>query len=361
VLFRTLDLSNLALGQLQRRLEHAPALGPHVRTLVLHPREEQHVPPAARLDPYLVQLLKHMPNIRHLSIYYHTNDYYGHPRLLTALASLAHLDQIDTRDHDALVKPDARRYDAGYGYGYGETPQAAVAKTWANVLVQHLLDRYPTRLRRVRLHGALPLHLAAFCKMRDRLSALAELELTMGLGLELRDAFAYQTRWRSAAGPGPGSLSGSLTRLVLRRCTGVHATVVANHVASGVFGALQFLTLVMCGHPSDDPHLALPPHNDDHAWWIPTMQRVEIDHADRWRVAALARLHTRELVLSRVPRETPLLVVQIERLFPGLETLSIPPTQGPEFLAELRRAATKRAITVTDDAPFCGDCACHRE
>jgi len=280
-----------------------------------------------------------MPNIRKLIIYYHQNDYYGHPRLLQAFSNLPHLDSIDTRD--ALFKADA---------DYGETTQTTVSKTWWNRLVQYFLDNYPSRLRSVRLYGMSPLHLAAFCKIRDRLPALEYLDLTMSIGLDLRDAFAYQTRWKS-----------SLTRLVLRQCTGVHVTVVANHVASGVFGNLQYLTLSMCGHASDDPDLALPPHNDL-SWLISTMQRVEIDHADHWRVAALARLHVRELVLSRVPRKTELLVAQRERLFSGLEKLSISPTNESEFLSEMRKAAARRGITVTtDDVPFRGDCTCHRE
>ena len=96
------------------------------------------------------------------------------------------------------------------------------------------------------------------------------------------------------------------------------------------------------------------------------MEKVEIDHADHWRVAALARLHVRELVLSRVPRKTELLVAQRERLFPGLEKLSISPmrTHESEFLAEVRKAAAKRGITVMTEGvpfPFRGNCACHRE
>ena len=91
------------------------------------------------------------------------------------------------------------------------------------------------------------------------------------------------------------------------------------------------------------------------------MQRVEIDHADHWRVAALARLHVREVVLSRVPRKTELLIVQRERLFPGLKKLSISPPRESEFFDEVRKAAAKRGIMVTDDVPSRGDCACHRE
>jgi hypothetical protein len=361
VFFRTLDLSNLHLNQLQRRLQDAPNLGLHIRTLLLHPQDDQHVPTAHRLDPCIIELLNHMPNIRKLIIYYHQNDYYGHPQLLQALSNLPHLDSIETRD--ALLKPDADSAE------YGETTQTVVSKTWWNRLVQHFLDNYPSRLRSVRLYGTLPLHLAAFCKIRDRLPALERLELTMSIGLDLRDAFAYQTRWKS---------SPTLTTLVLRQCTGVHVTVVANHIASGVFGNLAFLTLTMCGHASDDPDLELPPHNDHSGWRIPTMQRVEIDHADHWRVAALARLHVRELVLSRVPRKTQLLVAQRDRLFPGLETLSIspppPPTPTPmqqqheseflSFFGEVSKAAAKRGIitvTVTEDVPFRGNCACHRE
>lgn len=279
-----------------------------------------------------------MPNIRQLIIYHHQNDYYGHPRLLQALSNLPYLESIETRD--ALFKTDT---------GYGETTQMAVSKTWWNRLVQHFLDNYPSRLHRLRLYGALPLHLTAFCKIRDKLPGLEYLDLTMCIGLDLRDAFVYQTRWKA-----------SLTRLVLRQCTGVHVSAVANHVASGVFGSLQSLTLIMCGHASDDPDLARPPHNE-HSWLIPVMQRVEIDHADHWRVVALARLQVRELVLSRVPRKTEVLVAQKECLFPGLEKLSISPTQGPEFLGEMRSAAAKRGIVVTDDAPFRGECACHRE
>ena len=338
------------MHQLQRRLEDAPKLGLHVRTLLLHPLDDQHVPPANRLDPCIVELLNHMPNIRKLILYYHQNDYYGHPRLLQALSHLPHLDSIETRD--ALLK--GGKVDAGAdtdAANYGETTQMIVSKTWWNRLVHHFLDKYPSRLRFVRLYGTLPLHLVAFCKIRDRLPALEHLDLTMCIGLDLRDAFAYQTRWKSI----------SLTRLVLRQCTGVHVTVVANHIASGVFGNLQYLTLTMCGHASDDPDLELPPHND-HSWLIPIMQRVEIDHADHWRVAALARLHVKEVVLSRVPRKTELLIAQRERLFPGLQKLSIsPPRQESEFFDEVRRAAAKRGITVTDDVPFRGDCACHRE
>ena len=344
VFFHTLDLSNLTLNQLRRRLEDAPVLGMHVRTLLLHPQDDQHVPTANRLDPCIVELLNHMPNIRKLIIYYHQNDYYGHARLLQALSNLPHLDSIETRD--ALLKTKADAANANYG----ETTQMAVSKTWWNRLVHHFLDHYPSRLRHVRLYGTHPLHLAAFCKIRDRLPALESLDLTMSIGLDLRDAFAYQTRWKST----------SLTRLVLRQCTGVHVTVVANHIASGVFGNLQDLTLTMCGHASDDPDLELPPHND-HSWLIPMMQRVEIDHADHWRVAALARLHVREVVLSRVPRKTELLIVQRERLFPGLQKLSISPPRESEFFDEVRKAAAKRGITVTDDVPFRGDCACHRE
>ena len=349
VFFHTLDLSNLNLNQLQRRLEDAPVLGMHVRTLLLHPQDDQHVPPANRLDPCIVELLTYMPNIRKLIIYYHQNDYYGHARLLQALSNLPQLDSIETRDALLTTKADAANTNTNTHYG--ETTQMAVSKTWWNRLVHHFLDKYPSRLRHVRLYGTHPLHLAAFCKIRDRLPALASLDLTMSIGLDLRDAFAYQTRWKSTA----------LTRLVLRQCAGVHVTVVANHVASGVFGNLQDLTLTMCGHASDDPDLELPPHNNDHSWLIPVMQRVEIDHADHWRVAALARLHVREVVLSRVPRKTELLIVQRERLFPGLEKLSISPPRESELFDEVRKAAAKRGITITDDVPFRGDCACHRE
>jgi len=368
VFFRTLDLSNCTLNQLQRRLEDAPRLGQHVRTLFLHPQDDQHVPTANRLDPCIIELLSYMPNIRKLIIYYHQNDYYGHPRLLPALSNLPHLDSIDARD--ALLKTAAAAVDAHSDSVYGETTQTTVSKTWWNRLVQHFLDNYPSRLRSLRLYGTLPLHLTAFCTIRDRLPALEYLDLTMSIGLDLRDAFAYQTRWTS---------SPSLTHLILRQCTGVHVTVVANHIASGVFGNLEFLTLTMCGHASDDPDLELPPHNDPNSWCIPTMQRVEIDHADHWRVAALARLHVKELVLSRVPRKTQLLVAQRDRLFPGLEKLSISPPSSPpsppqtqtqthldnsDFFGEVSKAAAKRGIvtvTVTEDGPFRGNCACHRE
>lgn len=345
MLFRTLDLTHLGLSGLQRRLEDAPNLGLHVRTLLFHPQDEQHLPTENRLDPCIVELLKYMPNIRHLIIYYHQNDYYGHPRLLQALSNLPHLESIETRD--ALFKTDTN---------YGETTQMTVSKTWWNRLVQHFLDHYPSRLRRVRLFGALPLHLTAFCKIRDRLPALETLDLTMSIGLDLRDAFAYQTRWRAAA---------TLRRLVLRQCTGVHVAAVAEHVAAGVFGGLASLALGMCGHASDDPDPApRAPHSEHahaHAWRVPVLQRVELDHADHWRVAALARLHARAVVLTRVPRRTQLLVAQRERLFPGLETLAVEPDQGAEFLDEMRRAAAKRGIAVTEDAPFRGECACHRE
>ena len=95
------------------------------------------------------------------------------------------------------------------------------------------------------------------------------------------------TQWASAS---------KLKKLVIRACAGTHYAAIAMHVANGVFGQLQRLSVIRSGY-GDDP--LFDAVNQPPTWTIGVLKRLDIDHADDREVKALSIIHAQEVYATR--------------------------------------------------------------
>jgi len=139
----------------------------------------------------------------------------------------------------------------------------------------------------------------------------------------------------------------------------VHYGVVALHVANGVFGQLQRLSVIRSGYDDRDLFEAV---NPPPRWTIGVLERLDIDHADHQEVMALSIIHVQEVYATRVFTHTIINALNAGG-WPGIRTLHTLPLgdgSGPQFL-ELKRACDAREINLMTDAMPYNNCNCHSE
>lgn len=292
---------------MRRLLQQAPRLGAHVRRLIIQPRmDEQSVPDIDKLDPCIVEFLRYLPNVEELVVWSISRDTFSHPELLNSFGTLL------PRLRSVELQEEGFQYEVPYP----EKPQEFVANTWQNHLNVTLLLYRPNTLTHLTIVSRLPLHTTVFLLLRDSAVALQSISLTNCIGLSLRNLFAQPVRWACAS---------TLNTLAFHQCPGVHAGILVRHIAAGLFGCLERLTIHGCGDPSDMPDIPTP---FELRWTLPTIQTLEFNHTDAWRVNTYSMLHVETLIFPSTSTDTllHLFIDQNQLPFPGLRKICAPVT-----------------------------------
>ena len=341
-LFRTLSLLNLQATRMRRLLQQAPNLGVYVRRLIIQPRlDEQSVPDIDKLDPCIVEFLRYLPNVEELVVWSISRNTYSHPELLNAFGALL------PRLRCVELQEDGFQYEIPYP----DKPQDFVANTWQNHLNVTLLLYRSTTLTHVTIVSRLSLHTTVFLLLRDSAVALQSISLTNCIGVSLQNLFAQPVRWACAS---------TLRSVAFHQCRGVHAGALVRHIAAGLFGCLKDLTIHGCGDASDIPDVPTP---YDLRWTLPTIQTLELDHCDVWRVKAYSMLQVDTLVIPRTFADTylHLFMDQNQFPFPGLRIIRAPVTITETFPQHLWFGIPflkNRGITLVQDNPTRVSCSC---
>ena len=326
---------------MRRLLQQAPHLGVHVRRLIIQPRmDEQAVPDIDKLDPCLVEFLRYLPNVEQLVVWSLPRDTYSHPELLNAFGALL----------PCLRRVELQEEGFQTDIPYPEKPQEFVANTWQNHLNVTLLLYRSTTLTHVTIVSRFSLHTTVFLLLRDSAVALQSISLTNCIGISLRNLFAQPVRWACAS---------TLRALAFHRCRGVHAGPLVRHIAAGLFGCLDELTIHGCGDVSDIPDI---PHPYELRWTLPTIRTLELDYCDAWRVKAYSMLHVDTLVVPRTAADAflHLFTDQNQLPFPGLRQIRAPATitGTPQHLWFGMPFLESRGITLVQDGPMQVSCLC---
>jgi len=327
---------------MRRLLQQAPKLGVHVRRLIIQPRlDEQAVPDIDKLDPCIVEFLRYLPNVEELVIWSISRDTYSHPELLNSFGALL----------PRLRCVELQEEGFQYEIPYPEKPQEFVANTWQNHLSVTLLLYRPNTLTHVTIVSRLPLHTTVFFLLRDSAVALQSISLTNCIGLSIQNLFVQPVRWACAS---------TLRSLSFHQCRGVHVGTLVRHIAAGLFGYLEQLTLHGCGDPSDIPDIPSP---YELRWTLPPIQTLELNHCDAWRVKACSMLHVDTLIMPRASADTflHLFMDQNHLSFPGLREIRAPVNITETFPEHLFFGAPflkNRGITLVHENPTRVSCSC---
>ena len=327
---------------MRRLLQQAPNLGVYVRRLIIQPRlDEQAVPDIDKLDPCIVEFLRYLPNVEELVIWSISRDTYSHPELLNSFgALLPHLRSVELQEEGFQ-----------YEIPYPEKPQEFVANTWQNHLNVTLLLYRPNTLTHVNIVSRLPLHTTVFLLLRDSAVALQSISLTNCIGLSTQNLFAQHVRWACAS---------TLRTLGFHQCRGVHVGTLVRHIAAGLFGCLEQLTIHGCGDPSDIPDIPSP---YELRWTLPTIQILKLNHCDSWRVKACSMLHVDTLIITVTSADTffHLFMDQNQLPFPCLRKIRAPVNiieTFPQHLSFSTPFLKNRGITLVQDNPVQVSCSC---
>jgi hypothetical protein len=153
-------------------------------------------------------------------------------------------------------------------------------------LLDTVLESHGKQLRSLVVAAATPMTESTLIRIIHNTPKLTELEMHSCLTVHLRHTFANSGSWACAP---------HLKRLKFKYCTGVHAAHFTSMLALGVFGCPRSISLIGCGHPTDD---RTPPPRLE--WEIPPLEILELYNFDRWEMAHLSTIHTREVHMAKV-------------------------------------------------------------
>ena len=341
-LFHTLSLLSLQATRMRWLLQQAPKLGIYVRRLIIQPRmDEQAVPDIDKLDPCIVEFLRYLPNVEELVVWSISRDTYSHSELLNAFGILL----------PRLRCVELQEEGFQYEIPYPEKPQEFVANTWQNHLNVTLLLYRSTSLTHVTIVSRLSLHTTVFLLLRDSAVALQSISLTNSIGISLQDVFAQPVRWACAP---------ALRTLAFHHCRGIHTGTLIRHIAAGLLGCLEELTIHGCGDPSDMPDIPSP---YELGWTLPTIRTVRLNHCDAWRIKAYSMLHVDTLVIPMTSADTffHLFMDQNQLPFPGLRNIRAQVTiteSLPQNLWFGMPFLKNRGITLSQQNPTRVSCSC---
>ena len=327
---------------MRRLLQQAPQLGTYVRRLIIQPRlDERAVPDIDKLDPCIVEFLRYLPNVEELVVWSISRDTYSHPELLNSFGSLL----------PRLRCVELQEEGFQYEIPYPEKPQEFVANTWQNHLNVTLLLYRPNTLTHVTIVSRLPLHTTVFLLLRDSAVALQSISLTNCIGLSTQNLFSQPVRWACAP---------TLRTLSFHQCRGVHAGTLVRHIAAGLFGCLEQLTIHGCGDPSDIPDI---PSSYELRWTLPAIRVLELNYRDSWRVKACSMLHVDRLIIPGTSANPffHLFMDQNQLPFPGLRKIQVPADIAetlPQHLLLSTPFLENRGIALIQDNPKRVSCSC---
>jgi len=164
-----------------------------------------------------------------------------------------------------------------------------------------------------------------------------ELELCQALDIGLQCSLAESRTWACAA---------HLQSLTFIQCSGLHANIFIQMLASGVFGHPQKVSLTECGNMSDDRKPLGPIE-----WTIPALDTLELNCFAAWEMEHLQLLHARKLFLSLVWTQGPegmdqMVLQQIthKRAFPEATEVHVTSNWSDENFSKLQCICSTRGV-----------------
>lgn len=290
-------------------------------------------------DSILASTMEYLPKVHDLTVVYEKGSAEEQPEFVRAICNYQSLKKLRVKegDLDLTQVPE----------DYGTTPPG-----WhfPDYLISNVLSSPCISLETFAHIASLPLYPAVFAKLQTQ-AHFRTLVFRASVQFNLRDLFNSPTPW--------GCVN-TLTKLVIRTCSGTNCATVATHVAAGVFGSLKWLSVINSGY--EDPQIIQSFVSGPPNWQIGVLDRLDLDHAADWEVAALSVIHVKELNMTRAFRKA-----IIEALdaggWPELKVLRVH-SLGDESVPqvpELRRACETRNVLLEIGAVPYGTCHCHDE
>lgn len=290
-------------------------------------------------DTVLASTMECLPNMYDLTVIYEKGSVEERSEFIRTICNYQSLKKLKVKegDLDLTQVPD----------GYGATPSG-----WhfPDYLISSILSSPCISLETLAHIASLPLYPTVFAKVQTQ-AHFRTLVFRASVQFNLRDLFNAPTRWGCAD---------TLTKLVIRTCSGTNCAVVAAHVAAGVFGNLKRLSVINSGY--EDPQITQSFVVNLLNWQIGVLDRLDLDHCADWEVAALSAIHVKEVNTTRVFRKA-----IIEALdsggWPEMKVLRVDRLgdESVPWVPELKRACETRNVLLEIGAVPYGTCHCHDE
>jgi len=290
-------------------------------------------------ESILSSTLDYLVNLTTLTVFYLKGDVRHYRNLIGACCRRTSLKRLHVEETglDMTITPT----DPG---------ETTLGSYFVDHLVQAILLVDGLRLGTFVHIASLPLHSSTFTALRTRAAHLQTIVFRTSIQSHLRALFNQPTTWASAS---------TLKELVIRTCSGVHHGAIAVHVANGVFGQLQRLSVIRSGY--DDQGL-FGVTNTPPRWTIGVLERLNIDHASNQEVMALSTIQVKAVFATRV-----FTIALINALnsggWLGLQAVHTH-SQGNDsnsLFLELDQACNARGVILSTDAEPYGNCNCHNE
>ena len=324
----------LKASNIHSRSQSAQEIGEWVRTLIVDLYSIHRDGNAV-----LASIMGSLSNMHDLTVLYEKGCMEGRPEFVRAICNYQSLKRlrVKERDLDLTQVPD----------GYAPT-----SSKWyvPDHLINDVLSSQYTGLETLEHIASLPLQPTVFAKVQTQ-AHFRTLVFRASVQFNLRDLFNSPTRWGCA---------NTLTKLVIRTCSGTNYAVIAAHVAAGVFGSLEWLSVINSGYEDSQKIQDLihkPP-----TWQVKVLDRLDIDHASDWEAAALSTIHVMKVNITRVFRRA-IIEVLDNGGWPELKALCVHRfgDESVPWFTELKRACETRNILLEAGAVPYGSCHCHDE
>jgi hypothetical protein len=225
------------------------------------------------------QMLAHMPNIRSLTVIHDREDIAGHAAFLSTIERFSRLERLTLQE---------KNYDPAFNYLPHRNVE--VPQTFFDQFLCKVMELYGHGLKAIYLFTLLPLREELYIKIRDLTPNLRSITFTGSIDVGLQSQFAKPIPWAS-------SKSGSLERLTLHNCAGVHAGNFVQNLLYGVYGTrLKSVQLIACGDSEIDtpsiPSASTPTYV--------MVNHLHLDHMSGWELEALSRIPVQDLSLTRL-------------------------------------------------------------
>ena len=286
-------------------------------------------------ESILSSILDCLVNLTVLTVFYRKGDEQPYSNLIRACCRRTSLKGLHVREADLDLTVAPR-----------DPEESAPGYFVVDHLVQAILGVHDLCLESFAHIASHPLHPSTFMALRGRATHLQTMVLRASIQSNLRMLFNEPTQWASAS---------KLKKLVIRACAGVDCGSLVVHVANGVFGQLQRLSVIGCGYD----RVWLEAITTPPKWTIGVLERLDIDHADRWEVMALSVIHVKEVYATRC-FTTALIDALDAGGWPELQEVhtSFDVNGSEALLLELRRVFDHRRIILLIDAVPYGLCHC---
>jgi hypothetical protein len=287
----------------------------------------------------LASIMECLPEMHDLTVVYEKDSVEEWPEFVRAICNYQSLRKLRVKegDLDLAHVPD----------GHGPAP---VGWRFPDYLISNILSSPYISLGTFAHIASLPLYPAIFARVQTQ-AHFCTLVFRASVQFSLRHLFNSPTPWGCA---------NTLTKLVIRTCSGTHCSVIARHVAAGVFGSLKWLSVINSGY--EDPQITQSLVANPPTWQIGVLDRLDLDHAADWEVAALKAIHVKEVNMTRVFHRAITEALNTGG-WPELKDLRIYRLgdESVPWVAGLKGACEIRNVLLEIGAVPYGTCHCHDE